>query len=104
MPLAPDRTLTVFDYYFADVEDPSGGNSGSGENGAEKEFIQRSLAASHQVQNEDVRICESVQVGLASAAYDQGRYAPSVESGEYHFHCLLQGDLERGLQSRPVTP
>jgi len=86
VPLAVDRTLTVFDWYFADTEGP-----------AAEQFIKRSLAASHQVQEEDIGICESVQIGLGSAAYGQGRYAPAVEIGEYHFHQWLRQDMEAYL-------
>jgi choline monooxygenase len=79
IPLGPDRCLTVFDYFF--------------EESCDAEFIERSLAASHQVQLEDVALCETVQRGLRSAGYDVGRYAPSVEMGEYRFHHWLAEDL-----------
>ena len=78
IPLAPDRCLTIFDYYFENTEE---------------DFVNRSLAASHQVQLEDIEICESVQRGLRSSGYDVGRYAPSLEMGEYHFHHWLRRDL-----------
>jgi choline monooxygenase len=86
VPLSVDRTLTVFDYYFADTDGPGA-----------QQFIKRSLAASHQVQEEDVEICQSVQIGLGSGAYQQGRYAAAVEIGEYHFHQLLRQDMEAYL-------
>lgn len=82
VPLGPDRTLTVFDYYFDFRAGPPS-----------EDFIRRSLAASHQVQVEDVGICESVQIGLGSPAYDRGRYAPSLEIGEYHFHQMLRKEM-----------
>lgn len=79
LPLGPDRCLTVFDYYYADVSDTA--------------FIERSLKDSHQVQLEDVQICESVQKGLRSSGYDVGRYAPQLEIGEYLFHQWLADEL-----------
>ena len=79
VPLGCDRCLTVFDYWF----DPS----------CDEPFIERSLAASHQVQLEDVGICESVQRGLSSWGYDVGRYAPAVEMGEFAFHRWLAEDM-----------
>jgi choline monooxygenase len=88
VPLAVDRTLTVFDYYFAETEGPTA-----------QQFIKRSMAASDQVQLEDVEICESVQIGLGSGAYDRGRYAPAVEIGEFHFHQWLREDMETYLQA-----
>jgi choline monooxygenase len=89
VPLPGNRTLTVFDYYFAETEGPTA-----------QQFIKRSQAASHQVQVEDVEICQSVQVGLGSRAYNQGRYAPAVEIGEYHFHQLLRQDMEAYLAQK----
>ncbi len=84
LPLGAERTLTVFDYYFdarALESDPL--------------FAERSLAASDRVQQEDVEICESVQRGLRSSAYDTGFYAPTVEQAAHRFHCLLAEDLKR---------
>ena len=40
---------------------------------AEEEFVEESLQASDAVQQEDVRLCEAVQRGLRSPAYDSGR-------------------------------
>ena len=52
-----------------------------------------SLEASQRVQQEDIDVCERVQRGLGSSAYDCGRYAPRVEQGAHHFHRLLVEDL-----------
>ena len=79
VPLSHDRTRVVFDFYFQDAGD--------------KAFIEKSLAASDTVQDEDGMICESVQRGLGSPAYDRGIYAPKIETPAYHFHGLLAGDL-----------
>ncbi|PRP89000.1 hypothetical protein PROFUN_02278 [Planoprotostelium fungivorum] len=59
----------------------------------EAEWIEKSLAASHKVQEEDVWLCEGVQRGLESPAYDVGRYAPSFEKGMYDFHKTLYRQL-----------
>jgi choline monooxygenase len=85
VPLGHDRTRVIFDFYFRDTDGP-----------AAKEFIERSIDASHRVQEEDVSICESVQKGLGSPAYDRGIYAHSVEMAAYHFHRLLAADLGAG--------
>ena len=58
----PALLQVLFDYYL----DPS--------RAPEEDFIAASLAASNQVQQEDIGLCESVQRGLASPAYDVGRY------------------------------
>jgi choline monooxygenase len=56
------RSLQVlFDYYL----EPS--------LAADAAFVAASLAASDRVQQEDITLCESVQRGLASPAYDAGR-------------------------------
>jgi choline monooxygenase len=85
VPMGHDRTRVIFDFYFRDVEGPSA-----------REFIERSIDASHRVQEEDVSICESVQKGLGSPAYDRGIYAPGVEMAAYHFHRLLAADVRGG--------
>ena len=41
---------------------------------ADEGYVQESLAASETVQQEDVKLCESVQRGLRSPAYNMGRY------------------------------
>lgn len=84
LPLAPDRCLTVFDFYFSPECD--------------QEFIATSLEASDLVQSEDVGICESVQHGLGSGSYDRGRYAAGLEYGEHQFHCLLAADLRTATE------
>ncbi len=86
VPVGPDRTRVTFDFFFRDTVGPTAG-----------EFIERSIAASHRVQEEDVAICESVQKGLGSPAYDRGIYAPGVERAAYHFHRLLADDLRGGV-------
>lgn len=79
LPDGPDRCVVVFDYYF----DPE----------CSEEFIEKALVDSHQVQMEDVDICESVQRGLKSRGYDKGRYAPRIEQGELHFAKMLHQSL-----------
>jgi choline monooxygenase len=83
IPVGPEHCLTIFDYYFA--EDAS------------DDFIAASIKASEQVQIEDVAICESVQRGMRSMGYGTGRYAPTLETGEYLFHSLVKSDYEKAL-------
>jgi choline monooxygenase len=82
LPLGPDRCRVLFDYYF----------------GAEAEQLVRlSMAAGHQIQMEDVGICEEVQRGLRSRSYSTGRFSVRREAGGYHFHQLLARTLRAGL-------
>jgi len=46
---------------------------------------------SDKVQEEDREICERVQQGLGSRAYDRGRFSPEMEEGVWHFQSLLKG-------------
>jgi len=81
LPLSAERCEVVFDYWFSATE---------GEEA--QRFIQASLEASDDVQQEDVAISESVQRGVRSRSYDQGRYA-RTETGMYQFHRLLAEEL-----------
>jgi len=60
-----------------------------------RERMQRAVEFSHQVQNEDIHLCEAVQRGLRSSTYDRGRYSVKRENGVHHFHSLLVEFLER---------
>lgn len=81
VPLAADRTLVRFAFYFA--PDRAG----------DAEFVAASIESSDRIQKEDSDICERVQLGLASSAYDRGRYAPRFEVAAHDFHCRLARDL-----------
>lgn len=79
IPLAHDRTRVLFDYYYADVTSPKAAR-----------HIEADLAFSDRIQDEDKEICEHVQNGLLSHAYDRGRFSVECEGGVYHFQCLLK--------------
>jgi choline monooxygenase len=83
LPLAPDKCLVRFDFYFADISE------------SRKSYNTESVAVSDRVQEEDVDICESVQRGLRSRAYRAGRLSVRREAGEHLFHRLLAKDVSR---------
>ncbi|HEV3261857.1 MAG TPA: SRPBCC family protein [Gemmataceae bacterium] len=85
LPLGPDRCRVVFDFWFADTAGP-----------AADQFMHESMAVAHQIQLEDVGICEEVQRGLASRSFDTGRFSVRREIGGYHFHQLLARRLQAG--------
>lgn len=91
LPLAPDRCLVQFDFYFADVSKEAEPRNAE------------SVAVSDRVQAEDVDICESVQRGLRSRAYVAGRLSVRRESGEHLFHRLLARDLQSALCAKPAA-
>jgi choline monooxygenase len=83
LPLGPDRTLTIFEWFFAEP------GSGPG-----WESMQQTIAFSDEIQQEDIVICEQVQRGLRSRAYDTGRFSAKRENGVYHFQNLVREFLD----------
>jgi choline monooxygenase len=83
-PLGADRTEVIFDFYFKD------------DSVAARQHNLASMEVSDRIQNEDLAICESVQRGLNSRAYDAGRLSVRREAGEHLFHKLLYHDLKAG--------
>ncbi len=83
LPLGPDRTLTIFEWF-----------SYSGEVG------QATIDFSDEIQQEDIRLCESVQRGLRSRNYSLGRFSVKRENGVHHFHGLLWEFLSESEERR----
>lgn len=75
VPLSPNRTLTVFEWFFRDPD-------------AVRTRVDETIAFSDEIQLEDIGICEAVQRGLRSTTYVSGRYSPQRENGVHHFHQL----------------
>jgi len=80
LPLGPERTYTLFDWYVRKDENPN---------------LEETIRFSDQVQKEDIKICESVQKGLRSTSYDRGRYSLKRENGVHHFHSLWIESLKQ---------
>jgi choline monooxygenase len=74
LPLGHDKTLTIFEWFTY----PGAG-----------EVKPETIAFSDEIQQEDIKICEAVQKGLASRTYDKGRFSVKRENGVHHFHLLL---------------
>ena len=77
--VAADRCRVIFDYFYADLD----AARAKGIVAADHEYSDR-------VQHEDIEICEQVQKGLESNAYDRGRFSVKCEQGVYHFQQLLK--------------
>jgi len=73
VPLGPEKTLTIFEWF--------GFNSMG--------VKQATIDFSDEIQQEDIRICESVQRGLRSKHYNRGRFSVRRENGVHHFHGLI---------------
>jgi choline monooxygenase len=84
VPLAHEKTLTIFEWFFHDVHQAK-----------TRDQIKRAVAFSDEVQQEDIGLCENVQKGLRSSTYDRGRYSVKRENGVHHFHMLLNEFLAR---------
>ena len=74
LPLGHDKTLTIFEW-FAYGDTPA--------------ISPKTIEFSNEIQQEDIKICESVQRGLQSRSYTQGRFSVKRENGVHHFHLLL---------------
>ena len=85
LPAGTDRTEVIFDFFFLDASDEARARN------------RASIDVSHTIQEEDEGICRSVQRGLRSRAYVQGRLSVRREAGEHLFHRLLHADLSTGL-------
>jgi choline monooxygenase len=85
-PLAVDRTEVIFDFYFTDISETANQRN------------LESIEIGDSIQQEDLDICESVQRGLGSRAYQAGRLSVRREAGEHLFHRLLHADLKAGFE------
>ncbi len=81
IPLGVDRCEVIFDFYFGDTSE------------AQMPYIRESMGVSERVQQEDIVICDGVQRGLSSRAYQAGRLSVRREAGEHLFHRLVAADL-----------
>ena len=90
LPVGVDRTLTIFEWFFAEP------GSGAG-----WESMQQGICFSDEIQQEDIVLCEQVQRGLRSRAYDSGRFSAKRENGVFHFQQLVReylGEVDPGNQ------
>jgi choline monooxygenase len=84
LPLGVDKTLTIFEWFFAQPGTGPGWES-----------MQQTIAFSDEIQQEDIVLCEMVQRGLKSRSYDRGRFSALRENGVYHFQALVKDFLDR---------
>jgi len=73
LPLEPERTLAIFEWYLPEKDHAAPG-------------AKASVEFSDQIQVEDVAICEVVQKNLRSRSYTRGRFSVSQEKGVHAFH------------------
>lgn len=83
LPDGHDRCRVVFQFFHDDA-DPG--------------RIEADVAYSEGVQAEDAEICARVQEGLASRAYDTGRFSVTYEAGVHHFQELVRSAYRLGVE------
>ena len=93
VPVAADKCQVIFDYFYDDVTSE-----------AAKTRAEADIDYSHKVQLEDVEICEYVQRGLSSRAYDKGRFSVECEEGVYHFQTLVKRAYSRAADRLSNSP
>ncbi len=119
--VASNACSVVFDYYYGQSTSSPGPNPGSESEGAEPKAppatthrttgrtvvdrippdrIAADRAFSDRVQAEDIDICEHVQRGLQSNAYDRGRFSYDLEGGVHHFQSALKRAYRDELYAR----
>ncbi len=87
LPDGHDKCTVLFDYYYDDVKSPQA-----------RERAEADIKYSHDIQLEDIGICEHVQKGLQSRAYDRGRFSVEFENGVHHFQSLLKNAYRNALK------
>lgn len=81
LPLSVDKTLAIFDYLFDDAVSQT-----------DQEQFDQFI---DQVQREDIVLCESVQRGLESGYFEQGKLMLHHEKALRHFQKLVYTSVER---------
>jgi len=79
LPVGQDKTRIIFDYYYSDIESKR-----------TQKLIKQDQEFSDEVQQEDILICEQVQIGLNSGSYQAGRLCMKRESALLHFQNLVR--------------
>jgi choline monooxygenase len=92
-PLSPGSCRVEIDFYMSTLESFDSGR-----------VARETVEIGHQIQLEDVGVCEDVQRGLASRSFDTGRYSVRREMAVHHFHQLLATRLRQSMSDTEATP
>jgi len=82
LPLAPERSLAIFEWYLPEKD-------------LDSHAAKASVEFSDQIQIEDVAICEKVQKNLRSRSYSRGRFSVKQEKGVHAFHRMYAEAMKR---------
>jgi choline monooxygenase len=83
LPLGTERSLAIFEWYVPEKD-------------LDCKVASDSIEFSHQIQIEDVAICETVQKNLHSRSYERGRYSVKHEKGVHAFHRMYAEAMQSG--------
>ncbi|MFI5236771.1 MAG: aromatic ring-hydroxylating dioxygenase subunit alpha [Ignavibacteriales bacterium] len=86
-PISIDKTIVIFDYFYDDIHST-----------LNVKKIEEDIKLSDEIQLEDIMICEKVQKGLLSGAYNKGRISPQSELGVYHFQSHLKRKFKTHIE------
>ncbi|MDL1891415.1 aromatic ring-hydroxylating dioxygenase subunit alpha [Sphingobacteriales bacterium CHB3] len=89
LPDGHDKCIVLFDYYYDEIESE-----------AARRRAEADIEYSHKIQLEDIEICEHVQNGLQSNAYDKGRFSVEFENAVHHFQSLVKRAYRKALTGR----
>jgi choline monooxygenase len=83
LPLGTERSLAIFEWYVPEKD-------------LNSKVANDSVEFSHQIQIEDIAICETVQKNLHSRSYERGRYSVKHETGVHAFHRMYAEAMKSG--------
>lgn len=81
LPLEPERSLAIFEWYLPEKDHSLA-------------TAKAAVEFSHQIQIEDVAICEAVQKNLRSRSYSRGRFSVKQEKGVHAFHRMYAESMK----------
>jgi choline monooxygenase len=82
VPVEPERSLAIFEWYLPAKDHAA-------------PAAKASVEFSHQIQIEDIAICEAVQKNLRSRSYSRGRFSATQEKGVHAFHRMYAEIMSR---------
>ena len=89
-PMGPDKCRVIFDFYYTDLAKAEASG-----------LLESDRKYSAEIQQEDIEICEQVQKGLRSNAYDKGRFSVERELGVWHFQSKMKKSLSKLMNNAP---
>jgi choline monooxygenase len=81
-PLEAERSVAIFEWYLPEKDHAA-------------PAAKASVEFSHQIQIEDVAICETVQKNLRSRSYSRGRFSATQEKGVHAFHRMYSACMPK---------